>query len=150
MYRKDYLKKINSEIWVKKQGFEQRRGTYTYLDEARKLTHEEFYFINMCCSQSHVMLEPCCFNFGFDLKINIHIPGQVYEDVYPGAAPDSLLPELIIAITTSHYDQANLSASGNWDAFWNWANQYTHSEYNKKLLEADGFEQPKGKSYYEY
>lgn len=147
-----WFQELQLSLWEKKQGYEYRRGTFTYFMEARRLSLVEWERVKHILQEENPLTELVVTNFGFGCGINIYVDPE--DPPYPGIPQEK--PSLILGLTKDHLPIPKRRSSerladrtyfeDGWEAF----SPFTHTAENARRLVSSGFEAPKPKGYYEY
>lgn len=141
----EYLTNLCKELWrttAPSRGFPNGMAV-----EARRLTEEEWVKVKDILDRGIYIyqMSNACMGFGCGMSV-----GEMHSALYPG------LPEEVtwhLFITNDHLPASETTRRNQVPSFkdgWRVFSPYTHSDSNRKSLEAYKLEPPQAESHYEY
>lgn len=138
-----WITRLQDSIWEPYQTdhINRARGTYTAYREKRRVTVAEWRKLSSIISQKKTLfceMINACMGFGFGVC--------VYESrLFPGTEPRHLL-----TVTSDHFEDPSKPPKAKDDKSWSRFKKLVYSARNVRLLEFNGKEKPREKSYYDY
>ena len=159
-----WLKELQASIWVAKRGLRDvgmHREEYTYHEESRRLTPEEWARLETFLKAEAPITEFHTSGFGFGCGMAVY--DDPVDPVYPGVPQE--VPEVLLSMDKNHLPlegrtQVTKPLRGppkrvpadrtRFDDGWSAFSPYTHDPANAARLFSIGRPLPQSKGYYEY
>lgn len=137
----DYLAALQKRIWSSiRTTFCACGCKSSFRHEVGNVTETEWKKLTQAVQEHGLVCEMtnACMGFGFGVRI-------YSSRTFPGTQAEHLL-----TVTTDHFDGSAKSRADGYDGEWGRFEKLVYAQRNLELLEFNGFEKPRSKSYYDY
>lgn len=138
-----WIQRLQDSIWEAYQShrFNPQRGTYTAFREKRRIKEAEWRKLSSIIKEKKTLfceMINACMGFGFGVRV-YESPG------FPGTPP-----RLLLTVTSDHFEDKTKPRPEGDDRSWGRFKKLVYTKHNVQLLEFNGKEKPREKSYYDY